>query len=154
VIGRVRTAKRPRTIVFTPDGAIMFVTGEFGFAVSVVDAATRKVVKTIDLPAGEDGKLPARPMAAVLSADAKTLYVSNGRGRSVSAIDVATRTVTRTYAEVGERPWGLGLSPDGRTAYTANGPGADVSLLDLTSGTVTKVATDGSPWGLIVGATR
>ena len=81
VVGRVATAKRPRSIVFTKDGTTMFVTGEFGFAVSVVDVATRHVVKTIDMPAGESGKLPARPMGAVLSADGNTLYVSNGRGR-------------------------------------------------------------------------
>ena len=128
----------------------MFVTGEFGFAVSVVDVASRKVVKTIDLPAGQNGTLPARPMGAVLSADGSTLYVSNGRGRSVAAIDVATRSVTRTYADVGERPWGIGLSPDGKTLYTANGPGADVSLIDVATGTVKKIATEGSPWGIVV----
>lgn len=150
VVGRVTTAKRPRTIVFTPDGATMFVTGEFGFAISVVDVASRSVVATIDLPAGGDGSLPARPMGAVLSADARTLFVSNGRGRSVSAIDVATRTVTRTYADVGDRPWGIGLSPDGTTLFTANGPGADVSAIDVASGAVTKIATGGSPWGLVV----
>jgi YVTN family beta-propeller protein len=150
VIGRVTTAKRPRSIVFTKDGTTMFVTGEFGFAVSVVDVASRKVVKTIDMPAGDGGKLPARPMGAVLSGDGSTLYVSNGRGRSVSAIDVATRTVTRTYPEVGERPWGIALSPDGAHLYTANGPGADVSSVDIATGTVQKIATGGSPWGVVV----
>jgi YVTN family beta-propeller protein len=151
VVARVPTAKRPRAIVFTRDGATMFVTGEFGFAVSVVDVASRKVVKTIDLPAGDNGQLPARPMGAVLSADGRTVYVSNGRGRSVAVIDVASQSVTRTFPEVGERPWGIALSPDGSTIYTANGPGADVSFIDVTSGKVTrKVATDGSPWGVVV----
>jgi len=150
VVARVQTAKRPRAIVFSRDGATMFVTAEFGFAVSVVDVASRTVTHTIQLPAGDGGKLPARPMGAVLSADGRTLYVSNGRGRSVSVIDVATLAVTRTYAEVGERPWGIGLSADGQTVYTANGPGGDVSLIDIPTGRVTKIATDGSPWGLVV----
>lgn len=150
VIGRVATAKRPRTIVFTRDGRTMYVTGEFGFAVSVVDVASQKVVKTIDMPAGEGG-LPARPMGAVLTSDGRTVYVSNGRGRSVAAIDVATQALTRTFAEVGERPWGIALSPDASTIYTANGPGANVSVIDVASGTLSKqIATGGSPWGLIV----
>jgi YVTN family beta-propeller protein len=152
VVARVPTARRPRSIVFTRDGATMFVTAEFGFAVSVVDAASRRVVTTIDIPAGDGGTLPARPMGAVLSPDGRTVYVSNGRGRSVSAIDVASRTVSRTFADIGERPWGIGISADGATLYTANGPGADVSVIDVAAGTVSKrVATDGSPWGLIVG---
>jgi len=119
--------------------------------VSVVGAASRKGVKTIDIPAGDGGTLPARPMGAVLSPDGRTVYVSNGRGRSVSAIDVASRTVSRTFADIGERPWGIGISADGATLYTANGPGADVSVNDVAAGTVSKrIATDGSPWGLIV----
>jgi YVTN family beta-propeller protein len=66
-------------------------------------------------------------------------------------IDVASRAVTRTFFEIGERPWGIALSADGTTLYTANGPGADVSVIDIATGTATKkVATGGSPWGVVV----
>jgi YVTN family beta-propeller protein len=34
--------------------------------------------------------------------------------------------------------------------YTANGPGADVSSVDIATGTVQKIATGGSPWGVVV----
>ena len=61
----------------------------------------------------------------------------------------------RLIENVGMRPWGVAVSPDGRTLYTANGPGADVSVVDIESGTVRqRVATGGSPWGVIVVAGR
>jgi YVTN family beta-propeller protein len=90
-------------------------------------------------------------MGGVLSPDNTTLYVSLGRARSVAVIDAVARTYTRTIENVGLRPWGIAISPDGQSLYTANGPGADVSIVDVKTGTVrSRVATGGSPWGVIV----
>jgi YVTN family beta-propeller protein len=51
---------------------------------------------------------------------------------------------------VGTRPWGIAISPDGRKLYTANGPSGDVAIVDVLTGQVEKkIATGGSPWGVV-----
>jgi YVTN family beta-propeller protein len=133
----------------------MFVTGENGFAVSVVDPQARQVTATIALGGADAGAVPPRPMGAVLSPDGRTLYVSNGRGKSVSVIDAAARRVLRTIPDVGVRPWGIAVSADGTKVYTANGPAGDVSVVDVATGAVDRrVQTGGSPWGLAAAPAR
>lgn len=141
---------RPRAIVFTKDGATAFVSDEIGGAVDVIDAATHARSTSIKIPAGPPPATPL-PMGLALSADEKQLYVSLGRAGAIGVIDVPGRRVSRTITGVGVRPWGLALSPDGRKLYTANGPGGDVSVVDIASGKVDrKIATGGSPWGVVV----
>jgi YVTN family beta-propeller protein len=56
---------------------------------------------------------------------------------------------------VGVRPWGIEVSADGKTLFTANGPSGDVSFIDIETGTVTRrVATGGSPWGVVAAPVR
>ena len=89
-------------------------------------------------------------MGAVLSPDGREVYVSLGRASAIAVIDVAKRALTRTIEDVGARPWGIDVSADGTKVYTANGPSEDVSVVDLASGTVSRIATGGSPWGLVI----
>ena len=90
-------------------------------------------------------------MGAVLSPDGQQVYVSLGRARAVAVIDVAKRALARTIEDVGARPWGIDVSADGKKIYTANGPSGDVSVVDLATGTVERrIATGGSPWGLVI----
>ena len=151
IVGRIVVGRRPRDIVFTPDSAIGFVTNETDGTISVIETKGHTVVKTIKLPASTAANaIPPRPMSAVLSPDAKQLYVSLGRAQSIAVIDVAAQTFVRTINDVGTRPWGIDISADGKTLYTANGPSGDVSIVDVATGAVTRVATGGSPWGVVV----
>jgi len=86
----------------------------------------------------------------VLSPDGSQVFMSLGRASAVAVIDVASRKLVRTITGVGARPWGVALNADGTKLYTANGPSGDVSVIDLASGKVEKkVATEGSPWGVV-----
>ena len=90
-------------------------------------------------------------MGGALSPDGQHLFISLGRAGAVAVIDVATRKLLRTIEGVGARPWGIAVSGDGQKLYTANGPSGDVSSVDLASGKVEKkIATGGSPWGVVV----
>jgi YVTN family beta-propeller protein len=43
------------------------------------------------------------------------------------------------------------VSADGSKLYSANGPSGDVSIIDVATGKVEKkIATGGSPWGVVV----
>jgi YVTN family beta-propeller protein len=147
----MKTAARPRSIVFTADGATAFVTGETEAAVTVLDTRAHTPAATITIPQEVGNATPPRPMGAVLSPDGRELYVSLGRARSVAVIDVTARRFVRTIADVGTRPWGIAVSPDGRSLYTANGPSGDVSVIDVAGGKVDRrISTGGSPWGIAV----
>lgn len=154
IVAHIPVGSRPRDLVFTADSSVGFVTNENDASISVIDTATHTVTSTIAFPApATDDIVPARPMSVVLSPDQAMLYVSLGRARSVGVIDVAARAFVRFIDDVGVRPWGIDISPDGRTLFTANGPSGDVSIIDLASGTVTtRVATGGSPWGVLAAA--
>ena len=149
VVGRMKTAARPRSVVFTKDGSTAFVTDETAATVSVIDTAKHAVAASIVIPKTKGPTAP-RPMGAVLSPDGREVYVSLGRASAIAVIDVAKRALTRTIEDVGARPWGIDVSADGTKVYTANGPSEDVSTVDLASGTVSRTPTGGSPWGLVI----
>ena len=154
VVARYKVGPRPRAVAFTTDGASGFVTNENDGSVSIIEPATQRVAARIQIPKAEGAAFAARPMGAVLSPDGTQVFVSLGRARSIAVIDVAGQKLLRTIPDVGERPWGIAVSRDGRTVFTANGPSADVSFVDLSSGTIRRVATGGSPWGVVVSEGR
>jgi YVTN family beta-propeller protein len=150
VVARMKTAARPRSIVFTKDGRIAFVTDENASAVTVLDAATHSPAGAIVLAHSPESPMPPRPMGAVLTPDGRRVVVSLGRAKSIAVIDVETRKPVRMIEGVGDRPWGIDVSADGTKAYTANGPSGDVSVVDLATGSVERrIATGGSPWGVV-----
>ncbi len=150
IVARLKTGLRPRAVAFTADGATAFVTNENDASVTVIDAARHRIAGRVRIPQAPGAPIPARPMGVTLAPDEGLLFASLGRARSIAVIDVKRRALVRTIDEVGTRPWGIAVSADGRTLYTANGPSGDVSVVDVTSGTVTaRIATGGSPWGVV-----
>ncbi len=110
----------------------------------MIDTATPKVLKTIDLPAG------SRPMRVRVSADNSKVYVSDGRAGTVSVVDAQSYGVLGTI-KVGTRPWGIILSPDGKYLFSANGPSNDVSVVALaTNKEINRIKTGDSPWGITI----
>ncbi len=99
--------------------------------VSVVDLATRRVVREI-----ETG---LHPSALALRGD--RLYVANANSDSVSVIDTSTDRVVATLAAritpkapLGSAPNALAISRDGHTLYVANGADNAVAIVDTVSG--------------------
>ncbi len=90
---------RPRFTEFSDDGALAFVSGENDGSITVADARTHKVLRTIKL----QGDL-TRPVGMALSHDGKKLYTVTGRGKKLLSLDVATGKVLASV-EVGPRPW-------------------------------------------------
>ena len=151
LVAHIKVGPRPRSITFSKDGKTAFVTNETAATVGVIDTATHTLASTIELPPIEGAPTPPRPMGGALSPDGQQLFISLGRAGAVAVIDVAGRKLLRTIQGVGTRPWGIAVSADGRKLYTANGSSGDVSVIDLESGKVEKkIATGGSPWGVVV----
>ena len=149
VAGKFIVGARPRAVVFTADGKTAFVTNENTGTLSVLNTATHTVSATVKIAKLASMPTAPRPMGATMSPDGAQLFTSLGRAKAIAVIDAATKKPLRTIENVGDRPWGIAISPDGRTLYTSNGPSADISIIDIATGTVTRIATGGSPWGMV-----
>jgi YVTN family beta-propeller protein len=151
IVAHIKTEARPRSVTFGADGRVAFVANENAASIAVIDTGKHAVSGYVRVPRPQGAPFAPRPMGGVMSPDGRHVYISLGRAKSVAVIDVATRALQRVIDNVGERPWGIAVSADGRSLYTANGPSGDVSFIDVATGAVTKrVATGGSPWGLVL----
>src|SRR5882724_10479317 len=89
----------------------VFVTNEKSDDVTVIDATTRAVVKTIAV-----GK---RPRGVAVSPDGRRVFVANSNSDSLSIIDPVALTVVGTLP-AGRDPEGLAFTRDGRLLYVVN----------------------------------
>ncbi len=98
--------------------------------VSVVDLASGKVVKSIDVGLNPAGMTEANG----------SIYVANTYSNSISVIDVATNSVTRTIKVGVPLPYGsFGAGPDavavvGNKAYVTLGQSNAIAVVDLRKG--------------------
>jgi YVTN family beta-propeller protein len=139
---------RPRGLLAAADGSVIYVSVELGGKLAMLSARDGKLLKSIDLAAGDKSM---RPMGMVEAPGGKTLFVTTGRHGAVLEVDPAAGRVVRTIAAVGARPWGIGSVDGGKLLVTANGPSGDISLVDRASGKVTsRIKVGVSPWGMAV----
>jgi YVTN family beta-propeller protein len=111
----------PAGIAVTPNGKWLYAAENLANKVAVVDLASQKVVKKIEV--GE------YPYDCEMTRDGKRLYVSNWGSRSLAVIDTASNSVTATI-QVGDHPNDIELTKDGKTLYVANANSNTVSVVD------------------------
>ena len=104
-VAEVPVGTEPRCVAITPDNRKVYVTNAVSGDVSVLDAATYAVRKTI--PVG------AEPTGCALNFDGTKLYVSNLSSGSVSVIDTYYDTVSKTIPDVGAKPSAIALAEAG-----------------------------------------
>src|SRR5262245_50288341 len=97
-------------IAVTPDGARLFAVQVLGTALSMVDVASGKLLRTIPLE--------AEPYSTLVSADGKTLFVSLWGGAKVLLFDPSTLE-SKGSVDVGEHPNAMLQSSDGTRLFVA-----------------------------------
>jgi YVTN family beta-propeller protein len=143
-----------KAMAATPDGPFMYVADFGSNMVSVVDLATKSVVKNI--------VVGNNPDTVAMSPDGTRAYVTNGGNNTVSVIDTNSadgakyNTVIKTIT-VGYYPRGIELSLDGTRAYVANSNDNSLSVIDTNPSdpnynSVIKVIALGNftPWYITV----
>ena len=141
---------RPRFAEFTADGKQVWVTAEIGGTVSVIDIATRQVVKTIGFEVPGVTKEAIQPVGVRVTRDGKLAFVALGPANRVAVIDAQTFEV-KDYLLVGQRVWQLAFNADQSRLYTTNGVSNDISVIDVANLEVIKSITVGNqPWGVAV----
>ena len=148
VVATVNLGKRPRGMVASPDGTLIYVAlsgspyappgvdestlpppdrGADG--IGVFDVRTNTLLRVI--PGGSN------PEQLALSADGRTIYIANKDEEGVNLVDVASGRITSTVS-VGEEPEGLTFSPDGKFVYVTTEDEGKVAQIDTTTGKVVK----------------
>jgi len=149
-------AAHTSSLALSADGARLYVVNPEADSVSVIDTATRALVREILLAPAAPAADPTSgvftpavmPRAAALAPDGKTLYVTGERSGAVHVVDVASGVATAKIV-VGSEPVGLVVSPDGAAVYAACSQDATVVKIDAaTSTVVSHAAVPAEPWAL------
>ena len=110
----------PEAFDISPDGKTLFVSNEDEGAVSFIDIASGKKLKSVAV-----GK---EPEGVKVSPDGKTVYVTSEVASLVHAIDIATAKVVKNI-KVGKRPRRMAITPDGAELWVTNELDASVSIV-------------------------
>jgi YVTN family beta-propeller protein len=101
----VPVGDEPRCVAITPDDKKVYVTNAVSGTVSVIDAGSRSVKKSI--------AVGTEPTGCALTFDGAKLYVANLGSGSVSVIDTNSDTVAKTIANVGDKPRAIAVAEVG-----------------------------------------
>ncbi len=141
---------RPRGLSFTADSQQLWVTSELGGTVTVLDAASRKKIKSIKFNVTGVTNDKIQPVGVIIDNNRQWALVALGPANRVALINAKTLEVEK-YFLVGRRVWNLAFSADQKKVFTTNGVSNDISIIDLEEMRVVKsVAVGRYPWGVVV----
>ena len=129
--------QRPRFVEFNQDGSRLWASAEIGGTVTILDVATRQVLKTLNFKIKGVHPDKVQPVGIKLSADGKYAFVALGPANHVAVIDAKTYEIL-DYLLVGRRVWQLAFTPDQSQLLATNGVSGDVSVIDVNSLKVLK----------------
>ncbi|HTU61741.1 MAG TPA: beta-propeller fold lactonase family protein, partial [Polyangiales bacterium] len=127
VVQRIAVGKRPRGLMPSPDGKVLYVAksgsppagpgvdesklpppDRAADGVGVIELASSNLVRT--LPGGQD------PESVAVSRDGKALFIANEETAELSKLDTAAGTIS-ARVKVGQQPEGVSVHPDGKLVY-------------------------------------
>ena len=116
----------PCAVAASKDAGTLYVANADARQLAFVDTATRRVTRTVSLP--------ARPTGVAMSPDGRRLYVTcAAAGSTVWVLDVSSGAVCGRIS-AGHTACGPAVSPDGKRLYVCNRFDNDISVIDVESG--------------------
>ena len=150
ITDNVLVGQRPRYAEFTADGSQLWVTSEVAGVVTVIDAKTRKVIKTVSFAIPGVQPENIQPVGVRITKDGTKAFLALGPANRVAVIDAKTFEVEQ-YLLVGQRVWQLAFTPDEALLFVTNGNSNDVSVIDVPDLKVIKSIPVGTaPWGVSI----
>lgn len=125
VIDTIAVGTGPRHIAFSRDGSLAYVTNIGSHTVSVINTATRTVVRTIS-----GFSIPYR---LTLHPDGTRIFVGNLGAHTVSVINLATNTIVQTLTGF-HSPYGIAFNATGSKVYISCNHDAFVYVHDAATG--------------------
>lgn len=137
----VGVGQGPEGIDLSPDGTTVWSAHSRDGGVSVIDVATRKVVRTIPLGTKRSNRIKLTP-------DGRFALVSDLDAGDLVVVDTGTMKEARRLA-LGRMPEGILIPPGGGQAFVAVNGDNHVAVVDLKTWRVTKkLATGTGPDGM------
>jgi len=137
----VTVGQAPEGLDLSPDGRQLWAANTAGGNISVIDVATKRLVKTFDVGTRRSNRLKFTP-------DGTLVLVSDLTAGELVVVDVASQTV-KTRLPIGRGASGILVVPDGSRAYVAAASERKLVIVDLKSLSVAgQVATGGGPDGM------
>ena len=145
VIAGGGTQPNPQGITLSPDGRLLYVSDNHdGGAVTVLDIATKTVVKSISMGPG------TMPLGIATSSDGQRAYLTfAGPPDQVAVYEPLSNTVTATFA-TGSRPVGIAVTPDGTKVYVSNELGNSVTVYNTATSQTTTTPVGALPTGVAI----
>lgn len=156
VVRRVALGKRPRGIIASPDGRLLYIAlsgspnagpGVDGSTLPPADKAADGIA-VFDVAAGKVVRVLrgiSDPEQIAVSPDGNTLYVASEDTGRVMFMD-ARRGVVRATLVVGGEPEGLAASPDGKLVYATSEEDSTIAVIDAVQPQVlTRIAVGKRP---------
>lgn len=122
----IHVGRRPRGLVATRDGKLLYVAVGTDDRIAVVDTATRKLLRSFATP---------DPETFALSPDERRIFIANENDSLMSEIRISDGKVLR-QVPVGGEPEGTAISPDGRIVVQASETGSMVHVIDAATGAI------------------
>ena len=116
----------PLELLLSPDGARLYVLCQGTGDVRILDAASGRTLRTIEV-----GR---NPRGIAFSPDGQRLFVTNSWDDTLSVIDVKSGAVAATW-NAGYEPSSVAEDRTGKTLFVADRIGNDVMVLDAATGT-------------------
>jgi YVTN family beta-propeller protein len=125
LLGTWATEAHPTEIALAPGGKTLFVACANSTKVSVLDAATGKVLETISCALYPNGLSGNTPNSLCLTPDGQVLCVANADANNVAVFNVSTPGQAKPlgFIPVGWYPTCVRYNPADKRLYVANGKG-------------------------------
>jgi PQQ-dependent catabolism-associated beta-propeller protein len=122
----IHVGQRPRGLVASKDGKLLYVAVGNGNAIAIVDTKTREVLRSFATP---------DPETFALSPDESRIFIANENDSEMSEIRIADGKVLRQVPTGGE-PEGTAVSHDGKLVIQASETGSMAHVIDASTGKI------------------
>lgn len=147
VVGRIPLGKRPRGIMPSPDGRLLYVAlsgspiGGPGVAEDSLPPADKAAdgIAVIDVASGKVKQVLrgiSDPEQVAVSPDGHRLYVASEDSGKLVVIGATGGVIAKVA--VGDEPEGVAVSPDGKRVLVTSEADSAVAIVDADSGTITS----------------
>jgi YVTN family beta-propeller protein len=124
VSAEIEVGLHPSALALDSAHRRLYVANANSDSISVIDTATDRVVRTVEVGLFRKAPLGSSPNALAISADGRMLYVANGANNAIAVVDLerASEPVTG-FIPTGWYPTAVLLAPGENRIYVASGYG-------------------------------
>ncbi|MBI1744990.1 MAG: bifunctional YncE family protein/alkaline phosphatase family protein [Acidobacteria bacterium] len=132
LLAKVNVQKNPEALAVSDDGLRVYAANADEDSVSVIDASSHQVVKTIDLRPQSEAAYGSSPNALAFSPSGDLLYVAQASDNKLSVLSLPEGEVLGAIP-TGWYPTAVVVSRSGDTIFVANGKGIGTGTTRLTN---------------------